>query len=244
MLESEAARTAGLGADPSRVAREFRERVLACGVDPVNRLERAVEAKLAEVRALSETTDGAFGDRWRVAVDGVVATRPHRASIVRETSPDAVRGIVSGARSARLGPADLPKLAERLGGAPLDVRLDLAAELLHAGAPDRVGLLQRWVWNPGRRTGILAVYGGPSPETYAGMQARLGEVRLELGAAGFPSPTFAAVDVLLALSYAGRMGDAVDRSFQGGGIERLLPGAFPLATMVLGVRRRLADADR
>ncbi len=235
---------AGPGADADRVVQEFRERVLPCGVDAVNRLETAVEEKLAEARTLAETPPERFAVGFRAVVDGVVSARPHRAEIVARSSPAAVREILEGARVARLGPGDLLGVADRLAGAPRDVRVDVASELLHAGAPDRLGLLARWVWNPERRTGILAVFGGPPPETYPGVQARLGELRLGLGAAGFPSSTFAAVDVLLALSYSARMNEAVDRSFQGGGIERLLPGSFPLAAMVLGVRRRMLHADR
>ena len=234
----------GRGADPERVARAFRDRVLACGVEPVNRLEAAVEAKLAEVRALEETPASGFAQSFSQVLDGVVATRPHRAAVLAETPRERVQSILRNARTAKVGGADLPEVADRIAGAPLEVRLDLASELLHAAAPDRVPLLARWVWNPAHRTGILGEFGGPPPESYASTQARLGEVRLQLNALGFRSPTFAAVDVLLGLTYAGRLSEAVDRSFQGGGIERLLPGAFPLATIVLGVRRRLVDADR
>jgi hypothetical protein len=245
MLETERAPTrATWGADPNLVAREFRERVLPCGIDAVNRLESAVEAKLGDVRALEFVPPERFATSFRTVVEAVVATRPYRSEILARASPEVVKEVLRQAREARLGPADLPSVAERLSGAPLDVRADLVSELLHAASPDRVALLARWVWNPGRKTGILAAYGGPLPETYAATQARLGEIRLELGAIGFPSPTFAAVDVLLALSYAGRLEAATERSFQGGGIERLLPGAFPLATMLLGVRRRLNHADR
>lgn len=245
MLETEPTRIGGSpGADPNLVAREFRERVLPCGVDTINRFEQALGAKLEATRALENVPPERFSEAFRVVVDAVVATRPFRSEIVRRTSPDMVRATLREARAARLDATDLPTIAERLAGAPVAVRVDLAAELLHAASPDRIALLARWVWNPNRRTGILAAYGGPPPETYAGTQARLGEIRLGLGAVGFPSPTFAAVDVLLALSYASRLGEATERSFQGGGIERLLPGAFPLATMILGVRRRLTNADR
>jgi hypothetical protein len=244
MLENESGRGTALGADPNLVAREFRERVLPCGVEAVNRLEAAVDAKLSTVRSLRTVPLERFGETFREVVDGVVATRPYRSEIVLRTSPEVVREILREARESRLGPSDLVSAADRLAGAPADVRTDLASELLHAASPDRIALLARWVWNPTRRTGILAAYGGPPPETYADMQGRLGEIRLALGAVGFPSPSFAAVDVLLALSYAGRLEEATDRSFQGGGIERLLPGPFPLATMVLGVRRRLVDAHR
>lgn len=245
MLETEPTRPSSwVGADPNLVVREFRERVVPCGADAVNRLEAAVDAKLAAVRALELVPAEGFVDAFRGVVDGVVATRPYRSEIVARTSAEVVREILRDTRESRLGPSDLPSVTERLHGAPADVRTDLASELLHAAAPDRVALLARWVWNPNRGTGILGVYGGPPPRTYAATQARLGEIRLELGAIGFPSPTFAAVDVLLALSYAGHLEAATDRSFQGGGIERLLPGAYPLATMLLGVRKRVIHADR
>ncbi len=245
MLESDPTPTGGApGADPNLVAQEFRDRVLPCGIEVVNQLEAAVDAKLGAVRALEHVPPDRFAGAFRGVIGGVVATRPYRTEIGAQNSPEIIREVLREAREARLGPADLPSVAERLTVAPADVRLDLASELLHAASPDRVALLARWVWNPTRGTGILAAYGGPPPATYASTQARLGEIRLLLGAVGFPSSTFAAVDVLLALSYAGRLEAATERSFQGGGIERLLPGSFPLATMLLGVRRRLVHADR
>ena len=234
---------AGLAAEPERVARAFRERVLPCGVEPINRFERVVGEKLRDVRALETTSPDRFVEAFGRVLDGVVATRPHRSSILRENGPGPIREMLRAARTGGIRADDLPAASERLSGAPAEVRIDLASELLHAAAPDRIALLARWVWNPVRRTGILEEFGGPPPETYAGTQARLAEVRLELDALGFPSPTFAAVDVLLALLYAGRLGVAVDRSLRGGGLERLLPGPFPLATIVLGVRRRYLDAD-
>ena len=236
--------TPGLTAEPQRVARAYRERVLPCGIEPVNRLEQVVEAKLIDVRALEDLPRERFAPAFGSVLDGVVSARPHRAALLKATSPDAVREILRGARTGRLGAADLLTAADRLSGAPADVRRDIASELVHAAAPDRLALLARWVWNPTRRTGILGEFGGPPPETYPGTQARLAEVRLELDALGFRSATFAAVDVLLALTYAGRLGEAVDRSLHGGGLERLRPGSFPLATIVLGVRRRYLDADR
>ena len=232
------------GADPSYVAQEFRERVLPCGVGEVNRLEASVEAKLTAVRELERIPADRFPAAFQSVLGGVVSTRPWRVDLVARTDPAAVRTILRDAHGGRLGPSDLPAVARRFDGAPADVGIDLASELLHAAAPDRIALLARWVWNPARRTGILAAFGGSDPESYAATQARLGEIRLQLGALGFPSQTFAGVDVLLALSYAGRLGEATDRSFQGGGIERLLPGPFPLATMLLGVRRRPTFADR
>ena len=234
----------GLAAEPGRVARAFRERVLPCGAEPLNRLERVVEEKLRDVRGLETAAPDRFAETFGRVLDGVVAARPHRSALLRENGPDTVREVLRQARTGGIRASDLSAIAERLSGAPADVRIDLASELLHGAAPDRIALLARWVWNPVRRTGVLEEFGGPPPETYAGTQSRLAEVRLELDALGFPSPTFAAVDVLLALTYAGRLGAAVDRSLQGGGLERLLPGPFPLATIVLGVRRRYLDADR
>ena len=233
-----------LGAEPERLARAFRDRVLACGAEPVNRLEHAVEGKLADTRALESLSPSEFPIGFARILDGLVATRRHRPSLLRESPAEVVTEILREGRQGHLGAAELPRVAERLSGAPLDVRIDHASELLHATGPDRVPLIARWVWNPARHTGILAEFGGPLPDTYAATQVRLAEVRLELDALGFPSPTFAAVDVLLALTYAGRLAEAVDRSFQGGGIERLLPGAYPLAAILLGVRRRPELADR
>ncbi len=246
MLEADARGIGGAeeGARLPRVARAFRERVLPCGVATVNELEASLLSKFSEVRRLESLPAEAFPVAFRAVVESVVSARPHATAIVRDTSPSAVTEILRGARLGRYGPSALPELADRLAGGPAGVRLDVASELVHAACPDRVGLLARWVWNPTRRSGILGEFGGSPPETYAGAQSRLAEVRLALDALGFPSTTFAAVDILLALTYAGRLAEAVDRSFQGGGIERLLPGAFPLATIVLGVRRRMLDAHR
>jgi hypothetical protein len=225
------------------VARAFRHRVLPCGAEPVLRLEAAVEEKLVTVRALEAARPDEFTEGFDRLVRGVVSARPYRSRIVEANPAERIQEILRETREGRLGAPNLPAVAERLAGASEGVRLDLASELLHSAAPDRIALLARWVWNPARRTGILGEFGGPPPASYAGMQTRLGEIRLELEALGFRSRTFAGVDVLLALTYAARLEEATDRSLRGGGIESLLPGSFSLATMVLGVRRRLAETD-
>jgi len=210
----------------------------------VRQLEAVVEKKLAAIAELERTSDDAFPDDFDRVVRGVASARPYRFQIVDAASPVKVRELLRGAREGRLSSVDLPVLADHLAGAPWEVRLDVASELVHGAAPDRVALIARWVWNPSRGTGVLSEFGLPGPTTYGGSQERLGQIRLELGALGFPCATFAGVDVVLALTYAARLQQTADLGLRSGGLESLLPGAFPLATMILGVRRRVVDADR
>ncbi len=229
--------------DPAKVASAWERWVVPCGSEPINRLETLLERKFAEGQQLGRLPDAEFGARWTVFLDAIVSTRPYRPAIVEATDARRIRSLVEKVRAGGFSARDLPALADELSGAPRDVRIDVAAELLHAAAPDRSGLLTRWVWNPERGTGILAEFVAPGPTRFPEVQARLGEIRLELAALGFPSATFASVDILLALAYSVRLSEATDRSFQGGGMESLLPGTLGLASMVLGVRRWIVRAD-
>jgi len=234
----------GASAVPSGVVKVVQERVVPCGLEAVRRLEARVAAKLSDVRALETVTADQFPGHFARVVQGVLSARPYQGAIVRETPASQVRAILRAGREGWVGPEELPELAGWLSGAPAEARLDLACELLHGSSPDRVALLSRWVWNPHRRTGILSEFGGPPATSYPEAQARLGEVRLEIGALGLPSASFAGVDVVLALAYAGRLQTTTDDQLHSGGLESLLPGPFPLATMILGVRRRTTDAGR
>ncbi|HYB78517.1 MAG TPA: hypothetical protein VEG66_01995 [Thermoplasmata archaeon] len=228
----------------STVADVFRFRVAPCGLTPVRRLESLVERKLADVRRLEDAPTHSFAEQFDRVVEGVPTAQPYRSRIVFESPPAEVRAILRSGRQGYLGPAHLPEVADRLSGAPRDVRLDLASELLHGASPDRVALLARWVWNPSRRTGALAEFSASPADSHVKAQARLGELRLELETLGFPCATFGGVDVVLALTYAGRLQQTASDQLRSGGLESLLPGPFPLAAMILGVRRRVAHADR
>lgn len=245
MLASESA-VPGPSSGPSAppVAAVFRDRAAPCGLEPLRRLEAMVSDKLATIRALENAPTDRFPELLDSVVGGVPSARPYRVQIVRESSRKEIQAIVQAAREGYLGPPDIPTVADRLAGAPRAARLDLASELLHGAAPDRVPLLARWVWNPARGSGALSDLGGQTPDGYAEAQVRLGVVRHELGALGFPCTTFAGVDVVLALVYAAKLQSATDERLRSGGLESLLPGAFPLATMILGVRRRTVHADR
>jgi hypothetical protein len=233
-----------IGTGPSSVARLFRERVAPCGLEPLRQLEASVDAKLAAVRELETVSADRFPQQFATVLHGVLSVRSYGPRIVAETDRSGVQATVQAAREGYLGPAQLTEVADRLAGAPEEVRRDVASELLHGAAPDRVALLARWVWNPSRRTGVLSELGAPTADSYVHAQARLGEIRLELGALGFPCASFTGVDVVLALTYAARLQLATDGQLRSGGLEALLPGGYPLASMILGVRRQVFDADR
>ncbi len=224
--------------------RAFASYVAPCGAPAINRLEQLLERKFALARRLVDAAPVELDPAVGELLTTVLATRTHRAAIRAATPPDRFRAAAQRIARGSFGPWDIPRLAGELGGAPAEVLWDLAAEIAHAVAPDRIGLLTRWVWNPVRGHGLLGELVRPPPDGLEGAQAALGEARFELAALGFPSATFASVDILLALAYAPRLADATQRSFQGGGIESLLPGAYGLAAMILGVRRWEARADR
>ncbi len=217
--------------------------VLPCGREAVNRLETLLERKFLLARRVldSPTVSPSAVDEF---LGTVLPARSHRAALATESNVVALTEMARTAAVGRLHPRELPDLAARLDGVPTAAALDLAAELVHAAAPDRFGLWARWVWNVDRKSGVLSEFVRPGPETLEGLQASLGEIRLELAALGFPSPTFASVDILLALTHAQRLQRASDESFRGGGMESLLPGPYGLAAMILGVRRWLTHADR
>lgn len=244
MLGAEARTAPEVRRDLGALRTAYAAYVAPCGAPAINRLESLLERKFALAGRLADAPAADLAALVPEFLATVLATRAHRPAIVAATPParfaEAVRRVARGP----FAPRDLPRLAAGLAGAPPEVLHDLAAELAHAAAPDRLGLLTRWVWNPGRRSGVLAELVRPPPEGLDGAQAALGEARLQLTALGFPSATFAAVDILLAMTYASRLSEATERSFQGGGIESLLPGPYGLAAMVLGVRKWGARADR
>lgn len=243
MLGSDATAASGSPLHPGEdaIREAYRSFVLPCGAPAVNRLEELLERKFALVRSLFEGPADAA--RASAVLDTVLSTRPYRGRLLESNPPERFAEVAR--RAARgIAPKEIAPLARSLEGAPVPVLQDLAAEIAHGAAPDRLGLLSRWVWNSERRTGILGLLVPPGPETVEGAQALLGEMRLQLAALGFPSRTFASVDILLALAYASHVARTTDRSFQGGGIESLLPGPYGLASLVLGVRRWVIHADR
>ena len=226
------------GTDPARVAQAFQRWALPCGTGPLNRLEELVEERFRDVQSLGDLSPGTSPERWESWLQGVLSSRPYRAAILSETPREDLQEVLRAARRGSYGARDIARLAPRVRGAPPEVQIDVMADLLHAAAPDRIALLARWVFNPERGTGVLEEFVGPKPATYEATQARLGELRLQLAQLGFPSSTFAAVDILLALTYAGRVQQAAQETFHSGGFETLLPGNYGLASMILGVRRR------
>ena len=242
MLESEPPPTLDRP-DWSRIRDAYLTFVAPCGAPAINHLEQLLERKFALVQQLVQSPEHLTPGLVPEILRTVLATRAHRESILAETPRERFHSIALDARRPGLLPNRIPTLASRLSGAPDPVLCDLAAEIVHAVQPDRLGLLTRWVWNPERRSGVLGELVEPVPVGTSGAQAAMGQIRLQLGALGFPSPTFASVDILLAMAYAARLSQATDRSFQGGGIESLLPGPYGIACMVLGVRRWVTHAD-
>ena len=218
--------------------------LVPCGTEPINRLERLLERKFALVARLVDAADPPDRAGVSAILDTVLSTRAHRSSLLDSNPPERFAEAARRVARARFAAREIPELARQFEGAPLEIRRDLAAEIAHAAAPDRLGLLPRWVWNSERRSGALALLVPPGPENLDGAQALLGEIRLQLAALGFPSPTFASVDILLALAYASHLNRTTDRALQGGGLESLLPGPYGLASLVLGVRRWVIHADR
>jgi hypothetical protein len=227
---------------PDRVVQTLRRWVWPCGPEALNRLESWVEDRYRSVQALVDAPPD--DPAWRQWLGGILSTRPHRETLLSELPRDRTREILRSAQRGAFGPGDVESIASQIRGAPREVCRDIAADLLHCAAPDRLALLARWVCHPERGRGILTELAEPPPRTYEEAQARLGELRLQVARLGFPSRTFAAVDVVLALAYAGLLSDAAQETFHSGGLETLLPGNYGLATMVLGVRRRRSRADR
>ena len=232
------------GVDPRRVTRAFQQWVLPAGRGALDQLEVRVEERFKAVSALLDTSPADLPGSWEPWLAGVLSARPYQSALLRETRWVEVGRTLQEARAGRHGARDLPELSTRLRGAPPGVCLDAMADLLHSAAPDRIPLLPRWVFNPAQGTGVLNEFARFPPRSYEEAQAWTGAIRLQLSALGFPSRTFAAVDLLFSLTYAGRIAHAASETFQGGGIETLLPGNLGLATLLLGIRGRRSDAHR
>ena len=245
MLASEVTGAVAPGrVDPSKVARALRDSVLPCGVAGVEQLFHAVEAKQIGIRALETVRAREFPSAFDASLQEMPTVRSYRSRLVADDLSTWVRALIRQARDGAVRPDDVEPFARELVSVPHGAAIDLVSEILHAAAPDRVGLLSRWVWSPELRTGALTAFGEGSPTTYVELQRWLGEVRFHLARLGFPAPTFVAVDIVLALSYATHFGQSPGAASPTMDLQRILPGPYPLAAMLLGVRRRMIDADR
>ena len=203
--------------DPERVRRAYANWVLPCGRDAVNRLESLLERKFALVQSFG--TGEADRDALEPILRAIFSARAHREAIATHCRPHALQEIVRSAAARRLRPGAQFTVADQVAGVPRGIAEDIAAELIHAAAPDRVGLWTRWIWNPARATGVLGEFGAPGPLGAEGVQPAMGSIRLVLAGLGFPSPTFASVDILLALTHAQRLARASEKTNKAGGTK-------------------------
>jgi uncharacterized protein YqcC (DUF446 family) len=122
---------------------------------------------------------------------------------------------------------------------------DLPAELLHFTAPDRYWLWTRWLWDPGARTGALALV--TTDDFDLGQGATRGAVYLSVGralafvdetgkAAGFTAaaPNLFGADVFLASVYAVSMYTLL-RMRMSREFNRVVPALPDLVRRLLGV---------
>jgi hypothetical protein len=182
---------------------------------------------------------------------GLVGTKPLAAAIaglLTEGAPvaeridrfDAAVGRSPAAAPVGAAPARSP------GRAGLAWALfDLPAELLHFTAPDRYWLWTRWLWDPGARTGALALV--TTDDIGLGEGATRGAVYLNVGralafvdetgkAAGFTAaaPNLFGTDVFLASVYAVTM-YTVLRMRMSREFNRVVPALPDLVRRLLGV---------
>jgi hypothetical protein len=177
------------------------------------------------------------------------------AALLDEQAPVAERIDRFDADLARFGAA--PPLASGPSG-PVWPLSDLPGELLHFAAPDRYWLWTRWLWDPGARTGALALV--TTDDVDLGQGTTRGAVYLSVGralafvdetgkAAGFTAaaPNLFGADVFLASVYAVHMytvlGMRMSREF-----NRVVPALPDLVRRLLGVHdltaRRLVPQGR
>lgn len=140
--------------------------------------------------------------------------------------------------------ARLETFAGRFGTEPSVPGWELGAELLHFTAPTRYWLWTRWVWDPARGTGALALVtsdlaslkGASVAETYQRVGRGLALLEAAGQAAGFVGPGPFALDVFLAAVYAVYVYTAVGLGLTPE-FNRVLPTLSEFCRRLLGVHR-------
>jgi hypothetical protein len=176
---------------------------------------------------------------------GSVGAKPLAAAVaglLDEGAPVADRIDRFDAALARFGAAAARAAGPAVPAWPL---FDLPAELLHFTAPDRYWLWTRWLWDPGARTGALALV--TTDDVGLGQGATRGSVYLSVGralafvdetgkAAGFTAsaPNLFGADVFLASVYAVSM-YTVLRMRMSREFNRVVPALPDLVRRLLGV---------
>jgi hypothetical protein len=148
----------------------------------------------------------------------IFATRRRADEVLDQAGPERLAAAITDLLDHRQDLADrFDRFDEVLGGLP-SACADLPGELLHFTYPDRYWLWTRWIWDPGPRTGALALVTTEDAEfSLAGLAegAGRGEIYLTIGratafvnetgkAAGFTdaAPGLFGTDIFLAAVYA------------------------------------------
>jgi hypothetical protein len=193
-------------------------------------MDRTSEAELQGIAADLERKSSALRDllsgepsSWdratlRQVLRWLFATRRRADSILDSIGPQrlaaAIAGLLDGGDPVadRIDRFDASLTGRAAVAALAGSGFDLPAEVLHFTSPDRYWLWTRWIWDPGARTGALALVTTDDLDLGAG--ATRGAVYLSVGgamafvdatgkAAGFTSagPGLFGTDVLLAAVY-------------------------------------------
>ncbi len=178
----------------------------------------------------------------------VFSCRRHQAELLGTVGEEA---LAAGLLDLVDGDGSLPERIDRTVDllAPAGpIGFDLPGEVLHFADPTRFWLWTRWMWDPERETGALALVAaeppdpdlGRSGEAYLAVGSLVGAVASWLGdrgvALGSPAcPPSVTVDVLLACVYAVYLGTVL-RLRMTQEFNRLVPPMPDLVSRLLGVR--------
>lgn len=97
-------------------------------------------------------------DELRAVLRSIFSTRRRTNDFFEGPGADALKAWIAELLHSRTPVAHrVQTFYDRLDGFPDTVRYDLAGELLHFTFPDEYWLWTRWIWDPGTRTGALAL---------------------------------------------------------------------------------------
>jgi hypothetical protein len=232
-----------------KAGRDFLGEVLARADAPaLEALGAAAFAKHRRVVELLDTVRAGQTDALVAMLRLIFSCRRRAEAIVAAVGPDALRAAVVAAVDGD-DPVDqrFDDLAVRLSIAG-PAAFDLPGELLHFADPDRHWLWTRWMWDPERETGALALLAEEPPDPdlgyggagYRAVGALVAAVVEWVDARGITlgppeAPPSLTVDVLLACVYAVYM-YTVLRMRMTQEFNRLVPPLPDLVGRLLGVR--------
>ncbi len=159
-------------------------------------------------------------------------------SILSNNTEEEIDSAINSLSSCESDPECSIAMFTALRGAPQEVLLDLAYEMMHFSYPGRYGLATRWVWNPLTGTGALreTIVAEKRAIGFEQLQKLMKSISSSLAVHGYRFSDFLPIDLISALYYSQDVIGARDNSMNAGGMEALFPNHGVISMMILGIR--------